>query len=219
MSRVTFGFAFWIALLGSIIGHTGVVAAQSNTVTEVEIIGGSTLNLDGSRALVSTSNGRSLVTADSGEHKVLPMIGLAVNVWRSQNFGSFFDLSYVDGGTASAGVGSNTSTVSSNMFDFHGGLQLQASSGRVRPYGLVGGGFARATTTGTLTLFGVTSNLDSSEWLSSIIYGAGVRVMFSERIGVRAGFEGVTATPISSDAGGSKTYGRLLVGAVLSSKS
>ena len=48
---------------------------------DFEFFGGTTFNLAGSRALVST--GRQ--TADSGEHTVLPTIGFAVSDWWSKS--------------------------------------------------------------------------------------------------------------------------------------
>lgn len=187
----------------------GVGAAQAQSV-EVEFAGGGALNLPGSRAIVEVFNGRTTQTADSGERTTLPSIGFGVTRWGG-GLGVFADVSYIDGGTATASIGPFSSEVTSHVFDFHGGTQWQFPSGRLRPYVGAGGGFARISTSGTLDL-GSPERFDSSEWLSSLVYGGGVRFDVSESLGFRTGIEGVTVTPVTSDSvRPGRTYARFVV--------
>jgi hypothetical protein len=176
----------------------------AKTAGDFEFFGGTTFNLVGSRALVSAGR----VTADSGEHNVLPTIGFSVSNWWSKNrvFGSYFDFSFVDGGKADAGIGSNTSTVSSSLIDFHSALQIQAP-GRIRPYAYVGAGLVHTSTTGDLTLFGTKMAIDQSETDLSSIFGAGVRIMVGAKGGLRLGIDGLS---VSKSAGQSVNYGRFV---------
>jgi hypothetical protein len=202
----------------SLVAHSGSALAQSSDTYEVEFTGGSTLRLPGSRAFVSLSDGRTTRTADSGEHTSLPLVGFAVSRW-GRTLGSFMDLSYVDGGTASASIGSYTSEVSSHVVDFHGGIQAQFPGGRVRPYVIAGGGFARSSNSVAFSGAGGNSNSNQADWLSSLIYGGGVRLGLTDTVGVKAGIEGVTVTPVKSSSTAAKTsYGRFVVGMFYSGK-
>src|SRR5258708_38048006 len=95
---------FWsLIALVILLAHPRAALAQEGTTFEAEFFGGATTNLQGSRAVVNVFDGRTTRTADSGERAALPSVGFAVTSWR-RAFGSFFDFSVVDGGTASASI-------------------------------------------------------------------------------------------------------------------
>lgn len=213
MTRQTFRLtkrrARWYATLAVVAALSGVAAPAAaqqglNSRGDIEVFGGTNLRLSGSRALVSTG----FQTADSGEHTVLPTLGLSVGAWsKNRVLGYLVDFSFVDGGTAHAQVGSNTSEVKSYLFDFHSGFQVQ-SPGRIRPYAQLLGGWMHTATSGTLRVFGVSRSIDASENATSLVYGGGVRFMVNDSSGFRVGLDGVS---VSTD-GGSKSYGRVVFG-------
>jgi hypothetical protein len=194
-----------------------VIAATSDEIggsVQMELFGGSTYHLTGSRAIVSVGT----VTADSGNQTVLPAVGFALNTWFGQKkiFGTFIDFSDVDGGKATAHVGANSAQVNSNLFDFHGGFQVQAPGRHFRPYASLGGGFAHPSINGSITLLGTTNNVNSSQTVSSLTYGGGVRYMFGQNWGMRTALEGVNMSSFQK-GGGNANYGRVLVGLFWSS--
>ena len=188
-------------------------SAQNPGGAEVDVTTGTTLHLQGSRAVVALTDRGRLLSADSGEHTTLPSIGMTVSQWNGA-VGRFFDFSFVDGGHAEAGIGSiASSAVSSSTLDFHSGFQLQRRSPRLRPFVRVGAGFARSTTEAALAVGGDSFQGKESVWFTSVIYGGGVRIGLTPSIGLNIGLDGITATPIRSDSNATTTsYGRLMFG-------
>jgi opacity protein-like surface antigen len=218
MRRVRRALCAAVLSFGFLLSFAAAARAQDGDSFEFEFAGGATQRLQGSRAVVSIFDGRAIQTADSGERPTLPMVGLNAR-WMGRTFGTFLDVSWVDGGTVAASIGSNTSDVKSSVLDFHSGFQAHFASGRVRPYVLAGGGFARASTDITLTLFGQTVSAKQAEWLSSLVYGGGVRIGLSDTVGMRVGVEGVSVAPLKSDSMIDTTsYGRFIVGVSFASR-
>lgn len=194
-------------------GGSGRVFGQeppADGAVELGFFSGSTFNLQSSRAFVAVPG----TVADSGQRKLLPLVGAHGGYWIRRYFGLYADASFVDGLKASAQVGANRSEVSSNVADFHGGLQFQYPGGRFRPYFNVGGGVARASMKSSMTLAGTSFADDSSATLGSIVYGGGLKVMFSQKLGARFGLDGMTV----GRGGARANYGRFIAGLIWTSK-
>jgi hypothetical protein len=194
---------------------------ETSGAFQVEVFGGATFHLGGSRAIVITPT----QIADSGAHNKLPTVGLALNSWfgKRKIVGSFVDFSYVDGGKATASVGPLTSEVTSRLLDFHGGFQAQAPFRRFRPYASVGGGLARITSTGSISLAGAASSFSPGITTASLTYGGGLRAYIGRTWGIRGAVEGVTlsrfqTSSVSGLESGRATYGRVIFGAFWSSR-
>jgi len=198
------GASIWLMASGR-----ATAAQQAQESGYFEVYGGATSNLPGSQAVVIV--GRQ--TVDSGERNVLPTVGIDAGVWwgKSHIAGAIFDFSFVDGGKATASIGSNRSEVRSYLLDGHIGIQVQAP-GRVRPYGYAAGGFTHSSVSGTLVLFGATQSADLSENNSSLIYGGGVRVMVGDDSGIRFGVDGVNVAASKDSQEPSHNYARILFG-------
>jgi hypothetical protein len=64
-----------------------------------------------------------------------------------------------------------------------------------------------------------TNNVNQSKWLTSFIYGGGVRLAFNDSTGLRVALEGVTVSPIKANPTTPRAnYGRFLVGVFVLSK-
>ena len=181
---------------------------------QIELFGATAFHLAASRAVLVTPT----QTADSGARSILPEVGFAASSWfgKRKILGSFVDFSYLNGGSATASIGADSSQASSHLIDFHGGVQVQIPFHRVRPYACLGGGFAHISSKGSITLGGISSSFAGSTTGSSLIYGGGARVMVGSNWGIRSGVEGVTISSLGS--GGRANYGRVVFGVFWSSK-
>jgi hypothetical protein len=173
---------------------------------------GVTFRLPGARAIVATP----VATADSGEHNTLPTFGFTIGTWFGDNrmSGLFFDFSGVDGGSATAQVGSNNRAEASfTVADFHGGWQIQYP-GRIRPYVFGGVGVYFQKSTGSLTLLGGNAgSIDQTDHFLSFVFGGGVRFMIGQRWGAKVGIDALSAKVTDS---GYANYGRFVAGSFYS---
>jgi opacity protein-like surface antigen len=92
------------------------------------------------------------------------------------------------------------------LADYHGGIQMQYPGRRWRPYASFGIGGANISGTASIQLARNSFTQNISVNTMSYTYGGGIRTMFTDRVGMRFGYEGVT---LGKDLG---SYGRVLIG-------
>jgi len=157
-------------------------------------------NLPGAQAAIVTDSG-SVISPERKTH-IAPSAG--ATFWITPALGVYGDFVAIDGGKAFAQLGSDTVTVTDNLYAGYGGVQFQAHKTGIRPY--VDFGVGGVHDSAQMTLDGVSQPASANAF--SVRGGGGLRTMVSSHWGVKVSAE----VYYFRGNGVSRTYPRIGVG-------